>query len=91
VGFIGYFSHATILDGNGLVNGLAIARQPRAERLREFVQRHPIRFVFVNEPQLHELATVLDAQDWETRASFDFPNFSGNPDTHFLLVRRDAR
>lgn len=88
VGFIGFFSGAIILDGHGLVNGPDVARLGEPERLRQFVQRYPVRFVFANASQLQALEGLLDLRDWETRATFDFPNVSGHADRHFLLVRR---
>jgi len=87
VGMIGYFSRATILDGNGLVNGREVARMAPAERLRSFVTEHPIRFVFVGDSQIAALHDVLDVSGWRARETFDFPNFSGRPDRHYLLVR----
>jgi hypothetical protein len=87
VGMIGYFSHATILDANGLVNGREVARMAPAERLRSFVAEHPIRFVFVGDGQLAALHEVLDVSGWRALETFDFPNFSGRPDRHYLLVR----
>lgn len=87
VGMIGYFSHATILDGNGLVNGPDIARMSKTERLRTFVTSHPIRFVFADEGQLAALKDFIDVNGWVTRETFDFPNFSGRPERHFLLIR----
>lgn len=87
VGMIGYFSRATILDGNGLVNGPLVARMSPAERLRSFVAAHPIRFVFVDDGQISALRGTLDVSGWPIREAFDFPNFSGRPERHYLLVR----
>ncbi len=89
VGMIGYFSQATILDGNGLVNGVDVARMTRAERLHLFATRYPVRFAFVNAAQLAILNEYLDVSRWEVRQTYEFPNFSGDPDRHFLLVRQD--
>lgn len=89
VGMIGYFSRATILDGNGLVNGPAVARMTTAQRLQTFVSEHPIRFVFVDDGQIAALRAVLDVSGWQMRESFDFPNFSGRPERHYLFVRPD--
>lgn len=89
VGMIGYFSQATILDGNGLVNGVDIARMTRANRLRLYASTYAVRFAFVNGAQLAILNEYLDVGHWAVRQTFDFPNFSGDPDRHFLLVRKD--
>jgi hypothetical protein len=87
VGMIGYFSHANILDANGLVDGRDVARLSKAARLHSFVDSHPIRFVFADADQLDELKQYLDVGGWSVREAFDFPNFSGAADRHFLLVR----
>jgi hypothetical protein len=87
VGLIGYFSQAKILDVCGLVDGRDVARMSRSERLRLFASSRPIRFVFANAAQLEEIRGIVDLRDWVNRGSFDFPNFGGNLDRHFLLVR----
>jgi len=89
VGLIGFFSEATILDGNGLVNGREFARLSEADRLRWFVAHHPIKFVFGNEAQLIELREFIDLHSWRTRETLDFQNFSAQPDRHFMIVRPD--
>jgi len=89
VGMIGYFSQARILDGNGLVDGIDVARMTRPDRLRSFVTEHPVRFVFVDAPQLAGLKGFIDVSHWAVRETFDFPNFAGDPDRHFLMVRQD--
>jgi hypothetical protein len=89
VGMIGYFSQARILDGNGLINGIDVARMTRADRLRLFVTSRPVRFIYVNAGQLAALNGFLDVSHWLVRETFDFPNFSGDPDRHFLMVRPD--
>jgi hypothetical protein len=87
VGLIGFFSESTILDANGLVNGREIARMPMQDRLRTFVSAHPVEFVFANTGQLRQLEGILDVHHWTSRGSFDFPNFGGDIDRHYLLVR----
>jgi hypothetical protein len=89
VGMIGYFTQATILDGNGLVDGRKVARMSKAERLKDFAGNHHISFVFANDEQLRQLRDVMDVRSWEIRGTFEFPNFSGQPDRHTLLTRRD--
>jgi len=89
VGLVGFFSGATILDGNGLVNGREFARKPKADRLRWFVSHYPIKFVFGDEAQLQELGALIDLHSRQIRESFDFANFSAQPDRHFMMVRPD--
>ena len=86
---IGYFSQARILDGNGLINGLDVARMTRTDRLHLFVTSRPVRFIYANAGQLAALNGVLDVSHWAVRETFDFPNFSGDPDRHFLIIRPD--
>ena len=87
VGLIGYFTQAKILDVGGLVDGHEIARMSRDERLRLFASSRPVRFVFGNAAQLDQLHGIVDLRNWVNRGTFDFPNFGGNLDRHFLLVR----
>jgi hypothetical protein len=89
VGMIGEFSQSTILDPNGLVNGREMARLPKSERLQRLTAT-PIDFVFANDQQLAELDGLLDTKSWHLRGEYQFPNFSGNPDTHHLLVRESG-
>lgn len=90
VGFVGYFSNGVILDADGLINGREIARMHKRDRLQNFVSSHPIKFVFANDGQLSELDGLLDMRNWTKRGSFDFPNFGGETDRHYLLVRNTA-
>lgn len=89
VGMIGEFSQSTILDPNGLVNGREMARLHKSERLQRLTAT-PVDFVFANDEQLGELDGLLDTKSWHLRGQYQFPNFSGNPDTHHLLVREPA-
>jgi hypothetical protein len=89
VGMIGEFSQSTILDPNGLVNGRQMARLHKSERLQRLTAT-PVDFVFANDEQLGELDGLLDTKSWHLRGQYQFPNFSGNPDTHHLLVREPA-
>jgi len=89
VGLIGYFSGATILDANGLVDGRLIAGMLKMDRLKFYVSSYPVRFVFANEGQLKELDGLLEMSHWIVRGTFDFPNFTGEADRHYLLVRPD--
>jgi hypothetical protein len=87
VGMIGYFSGGRILDANGLVNGRELAATPYPQRLRELAVQH-VDFVFANRQQQEQISRLLRSGSWILRASFEFPNLSGDPDTHYLLVRR---
>ena len=86
IGFVGYFTRGYILDPHGLVNGRAVARLTMAQRLSQYA-REPVDFVFVNDRQRQEVQSYLDVSDWQDVGQFDFPNFSGHADTHWLLVR----
>jgi hypothetical protein len=86
VGMIGYFSQSTILDSNGLINGREMARLPAAERLRRLTAT-PVDFVFANDDQLAQLRGLIETRNWHLLGEYQFPNFSGYPDTHYLLVR----
>jgi hypothetical protein len=87
VGMIGYFSGGRILDANGLVNGRKLAAKPYAQRLQELARQH-VDFVFANRQQQDQISQLLGSGYWILRATFEFPNLSGDPDTHYLLVRR---
>jgi hypothetical protein len=87
VGMIGFFGDALILDANGLVNGRAIAGMPMRDRLELYVSQNAVQFLFVNKDQMKEIADLIDVSRWSVRGQFDFPNFSEDPDRHFLLMR----
>jgi hypothetical protein len=87
VGMIGYFSGGRILDANGLVNGREMAAEPYTQRLQQLTDQR-VDFVFANRQQQDQISKLLRGGSWILRASFEFPNLSGDPDTHYLLVRR---
>lgn len=89
VGMIGFFSDGRILDPNGLVNGRDFADKTSQERLDSICRDDKIDFVFANMEQLRALNKCLDTNKWTTVNSYDFPNFNGQPDTHYLIVRPD--
>lgn len=85
IGYIGYFTQATICDLAGLVNGRGSARMSSLERARACVKISPD-FMFVNLGQLIPLTKLLDLSQWEICGSYDFANVT-TADTHYLLVR----
>ena len=87
VGMIGYFTNATILDPNGLVNGRSIAKFNQNERIEYFVGKYKIDFIFANEAQLKSLEPYIDSYNWTLYNTYNFPNFSNNLDKHYLLIR----
>jgi hypothetical protein len=86
VGMIGYFSEATILDADGLVNGREMAKLSSTERLRR-LSAIPVDFVFANGIQRAQIPGMMQDKTWRLAGEYTFPNFSGDPDTHYLLVR----
>jgi hypothetical protein len=88
IGFVGYFTDGQVLDVNGLVNGRETAQLTERRRL-ELHARHPISFAFVNEKQLIDLSGQVDVSEWGCVLHADFPNASGGPDRHWLLVPQD--
>jgi hypothetical protein len=85
IGFIGYFSNGTIWDVHGLVNGRGIAKLTDKQRLDTYAQ-HPLSFAFGDEPQLRDLRAAQPNAAWTCIFHADFPNFSGQPDRHWLIV-----
>ena len=86
VGMIGYFSKGQILDPNGLVNGRQFAALSRIKRLNQICQSKDIKFIFVNTGQLEAIRKCIDTDGWVSLGAFNFPNFSGHLDTHWLFV-----
>jgi hypothetical protein len=86
VGMIGYFTDGYIVDPNGLVNGRKAAAMSPKERLNTICGRNDIEFIFANEGQLHQVTKCLELSGWREIGRFEFPNASGLPDTHLLLV-----
>jgi hypothetical protein len=86
VGMIGFFSNATIMDPNGLVNGRHLAGVRKEERLREIGSLKSVDFVFVNDAQRSEIESYVHTAGWIDRGRYNFPNFNGNLDTHRLLI-----
>jgi hypothetical protein len=85
IGYIGYFSGASICDLAGLVNGRAAARLSSAERNRACVQTHPD-FIFGNVSQLASLNGLADLSGWQVCGRYDFANVR-ELDSHYLIVR----
>lgn len=87
VGFFGYFYGCDVFDINGLVSGPEIAAMTRHERLQLMASRQP-ELLFVNQTQLDTVLEFLyvPRSEWRLLAEYDFPNASGNTDTHYLLA-----
>jgi hypothetical protein len=86
IGMIGFFTKGYILDMSGLVNGRQKA-ELSSERRLEAAASDMVDFIFANSDQLRDINAYIDTSTWNTLGEFDFPNASGNPDTHFLIVR----
>jgi hypothetical protein len=87
VGYISYFTHDTICDTNGLVNGRAFAALTDRQRVAHCVASHPA-FLFVLADQAKSFARSIDLTGWKVCGVYDFGN-TGNPDRHYLIVRPD--
>jgi hypothetical protein len=85
VGFIGYFTGASILDGNGLVNGRTFAVLTREERARRIGAMRPD-FLFVNQEQAAGLTPFLDLEAYRICHRYRSINL-GSEQIHFLAVR----
>jgi hypothetical protein len=86
VGFFGYFFGCQLFDMNGLVSGPEVARMSKFERLAQVAENQPT-LLFLSGAQFDELLAYLKVpQDqWVILGQYDFPNVSGNSDTHYLL------
>lgn len=89
IGMVGFFTKGFIFDMHGLANGRYIARLTLEERLQRMAGES-VDFVFANSDQLTDFNRYVDTANWETVGRFDFPNASGRPDTHNLIVRPTA-
>jgi hypothetical protein len=85
IGMVGYFTRADILDVSGIVNGRKKASLTNEQRLESF-SKEKIYFVFVNDSQLKAIKKFIDVSNWRIVGEFDFPNVSGKPDSHYLIV-----
>jgi len=88
VGFIGYFSQATICDAKGLVNGRVAAAMTTEERMHACMASHPT-FAFATQKQIDSYHDVrlFRRDDWLECGSVTFQNVESE-DRHWLLVRR---
>jgi hypothetical protein len=84
IGFISYFSNASVCDMSGLVNGRAWARESQEERARFCARQHPA-FVFATPSQLSFLSWYLDLGKMATCRKYHFKN-AGPTEWHYLLV-----
>jgi len=85
IGFISYFTDASICDMGGLVNGRQFAIARPAERARRCAESSPD-FAFVNAGQGKELSPWISFQGWPICHSYEFSN-AFETDPHDLLVR----
>jgi hypothetical protein len=84
VGFVGYFTGASVCDISGLVNGREAARKTQAERISWCVDQHP-QLLFLTETQKRSVAAYLPLDNWVPIRQFDFVNVASN-DRHYLMV-----
>lgn len=86
VGFIGYFTGATVCDGHGLVNGRLHAQKTDQEREKICIEAGPDA-IFLRPHEWDALRQKYDlAGQWEMRGEWAFPNRAGD-DVHQLWVR----
>ena len=85
IGYIGYFTNASLCDLAGLVNGRAAGALSSRQRIHACAGTDPD-FVFVSMSQLSSIAPAMDFSGWQMCGSYDFTNVT-HPDSHYLLVR----
>jgi hypothetical protein len=88
IGFISYFTHASICDMYGLVNGREFARTRPDERAKRCGESSPV-FAFVNGEQRAKLSPWISFQGWSVCHAYEFTN-AFHRDSHYLLVRPDV-
>lgn len=84
VGYMGYFSKATICDLAGLVNGREAASLSQNARAAACAALHPD-FVFLNRGQIDFFSQFMPLTDWKVCSRYDFINVR-SPDTHYLMA-----
>ena len=87
IGFISYFTRASVCDMNGLVHGSQFASASADERAKRCAESSPV-FAFVNNWQREDLSAWINFQDWTTCHTYELSNVF-HRDTHYLLVRPD--
>jgi hypothetical protein len=87
IGFISYFTHATLCDMGGLVNGREFARMPPDERARRCAASSP-GFAYVNAGQRDDLSAWIDFRGWSVCHVYE-PSNVFDRDRHYLLVTPD--
>jgi hypothetical protein len=87
IGFISYFTGASICDQEGLVNGTQFARVGGLERAKRCSETSPV-FAFVDNEQRDELLPWINLKNWSVCHVYEFNN-AFYLDPHFLLVRPD--
>ncbi len=83
VGYLAYFTKASVCDAQGLINGPEAARLSLPERLQHCAK--VAEFAFVDPSRFHILTTALDMSGWRVCDRFDFEHRRG-PVTVYLIV-----
>ena len=85
IGFISYFSGASICDMKGLVNGRQFAAASADERAKRCAESSPD-FAYVTIQQGRALSKWIDLENWNVCHAYRFRN-GFHDDDHYLLVR----
>jgi hypothetical protein len=88
VGFIGFFTGADLLDGNGLVNGRAVAEMSSAERIGRIGAAQPD-FLFLTTQQAEGLAPFLKLSGYTTCHRYRTQNLRSEQ-IHILALSHQA-
>jgi hypothetical protein len=84
VGYIGYFTHASICDLAGLVNGRDATRLTTNTRAAACALRRP-GFIFGDLSQIRLMQNHMDLDTWQVCGRYDLVNLT-EPNTHYLLL-----
>jgi len=84
VGYVGYFSRASICDLAGLVNGREKATLNRNARIAACAASHPD-FLYLNAGQIDSISHLLSLKDWQVCGHYDYNNVHTS-DRHYLLL-----
>ena len=85
IGYIGYFTGASMCDIAGLVNGRAAAHLTSKQRLDACLAKN-MDFAFLSPDQLGSMARLVDMRQWQSCGHYDLANVH-NADRHYLVVR----
>jgi hypothetical protein len=84
VGYLAYFTKATVCDAQGLINGPEFARLPLPERLRRCARE--AEFAFVDPARFYILRTALDMSGWRVCGRFDFEHRTGSVNVYLIVA-----